>query len=325
MSSVDDATAIAVALDGVPLMSPACWSAVERALLERPSCRYLEWGTGNSTIAALRVLLGRGELDGARITAVEHDRRFADAMVQALAATFAAAGREATITVEPLPPARPTLLAALRPDGQVRRYGSELLPVLWDSRNDAFWISSAVVPPEHRGRVGRLRRRVLLWRCRAAHRADRVRRATRPPVAVAPVAAGTAREPSIPPLRGATRVRFVAGDLQLDYLHLPALRNRLWRGAPILDGVYEEFAHYVTGPPAGPYDVVLVDGRARVSCLKRVHHEQLVAPGGQLLLHDAHRPFQLEALRLFEPSVWIRGGDATPFDREMFVYRHGDE
>ena len=44
-------------LNGVPMMSSNCWRAIEEAVLNRPRCRYLEWGSGNSTIVMLRLVL----------------------------------------------------------------------------------------------------------------------------------------------------------------------------------------------------------------------------------------------------------------------------
>ena len=45
----------------------------------------------------------------------------------------------------------------------------------------------------------------------------------------------------------------------------------------------------------------------RTSCLKRVHHDHLLAPGGVLFLHDADRPSQQEGLQLFSTWSYVRG------------------
>ena len=55
------------ALNGTPMMSSNCWRAIEEAVLKRPRCRYLEWGSGNSTIAMLRLALETPSLHGASI------------------------------------------------------------------------------------------------------------------------------------------------------------------------------------------------------------------------------------------------------------------
>ena len=120
-------------------------------------------------------------------------------------------------------------------------------------------------------------------------------------------ATGTVQSPPKPPLRSPTLVTFDTEPALIQYLVIPQLRNRLWREGPILDGLYEEFADYVSAPLDGRFDVVLVDGRARTSCLKRVHHDHLLAPGGVLFLHDADRPSQQEGLQLFSTWSYVRG------------------
>jgi predicted O-methyltransferase YrrM len=56
------------------------------------------------------------------------------------------------------------------------------------------------------------------------------------------------------------------------------------------DGAYSDLAGYVDYPAAfGPFDFVLVDGRARASCLHKAL--ELVTPSGLVCLHDAQRPY----------------------------------
>lgn len=60
-----------------------------------------------------------------------------------------------------------------------------------------------------------------------------------------------------------------------------------WSG-PRNDGTAEEFRTYVGRPEAdGPFDFVLVDGRARPACVDAAL--RMLAPAGAVLLHDAHR------------------------------------
>lgn len=58
------------------------------------------------------------------------------------------------------------------------------------------------------------------------------------------------------------------------------------------------FRRYVTAIeefPDGTFDIVLVDGRARPSCIK--HGAPKVAAGGALILDDTHRPYYLARTR----------------------------
>jgi SAM-dependent methyltransferase len=57
------------------------------------------------------------------------------------------------------------------------------------------------------------------------------------------------------------------------------------------DGVprdYESYARSIDAEPDGSFDLVLVDGRARVACVR--HARAKVRPGGYLVLDDSSRP-----------------------------------
>ena len=82
------------------------------------------------------------------------------------------------------------------------------------------------------------------------------------------------------------------------------------------DGGGEDLGDYVEFPRKfGPYDFILVDGRARVACIEEAF--DLVQPHGVVLLHDANRPyyhrafgpyanqFQLVGPRLKDGGIWL--------------------
>ena len=103
----------------------------------------------------------------------------------------------------------------------------------------------------------------------------------------------------------------IRADLPADMTtrwHLDKVRNStpyiLGRG---LDEPYSAFAAYVDAHLLhSSYDFVSVDGRARSACLRRVWHEQLVAPGGLLLLDNSMRPQYKAARQLFDDSPnWV--------------------
>jgi hypothetical protein len=64
-------------------------------------------------------------------------------------------------------------------------------------------------------------------------------------------------------------------------------------------GTYEEFEDYVEAPlPKGPFDIILIDGRARVACAsicKRLGHKDTI-----VFMHDFERPEYQEALTYLE-------------------------
>jgi hypothetical protein len=340
--TVDDTT---VQLTGIPLMSPNCWGSIQDAVRARPGCRYLEWGSGNSTIALLRSALDRTESSPFEIHSVENNPAFVGIMIDAIAETFRRAKVDGPVRVEPLRFPKPALSQALGTNPAVSRYEAHFLKMLWYTRNDRFWVASAHPSGPHSGRIGALRRYLIALRCSAAFRLEQVQRALGDSSQFEPATdGGMAQSPTVGRLKRASRVVFDTERGRLDFIFVPQLTNRFWQGGPLLDGLYQQFADYVSVPVEGQFDVILVDGRARTSCLKRVHYDEMLAPGGVLFLHDAHRPSQLEGLQLFRPWSYVRGsgdaaraGDERPepplvrsgsslqhveavFDRELYFY-----
>ena len=111
-----DDTEMDLVLDGTPMMSANCWRAIEEAVLNRPRCRYLEWGSGNSTIAMLRLALETPSLHGSRLCSVEHDPEFASILLSLFAQTFSDAAAEVVISIRPIPKSKPSVVEALRRD-----------------------------------------------------------------------------------------------------------------------------------------------------------------------------------------------------------------
>ncbi len=101
--------------------------------------------------------------------------------------------------------------------------------------------------------------------------------------------------------------RRIRADLPAEMVRrwrLDVIRNssayRLVRGH---DEPHSAFAAYVdVNLKRASYDFVSVGGRARSACLRRVWHEQLVKPGGLLLLDNSVRPPYRKARRLFDVS-----------------------
>ena len=164
-------------LDGTPMMSPNCWRAIEEAALNRPRCRYLEWGSGNSTIAMLRLALETPSLYGSRLCSVEHDPEFASILLSLLAETFSDASAEVVISIGPIPKSKPSVIEALRRDPGISHYEARFIQTLWDTCNDRFWITAAEPKAAHHQRLTMLRRRLIRLQGLAALRWERIRRA----------------------------------------------------------------------------------------------------------------------------------------------------
>ena len=120
-------------------MSPNCWRAIEDAVAARAPCRYLEWGSGNSTIALLRAALENRGGPRLELHSIESDLGFARSMFDAIAETLQMASVDGLVRVEPLRYPKPSLLEALGSDPAVARYEAQFLKVLWHTRNDGFW------------------------------------------------------------------------------------------------------------------------------------------------------------------------------------------
>lgn len=111
----------------------------------------------------------------------------------------------------------------------------------------------------------------------------------------------------------------VTGALRSDYYPAPMLCvDSAFRAGPLTvilllrqatgqtkDGTAEEFHEYLEAI-AGPADVAIVDGRARVPTLARLAERAIIRPGGLLFLHDAktHRDIARE---LFPGGSFLDG------------------
>ena len=68
------------------------------------------------------------------------------------------------------------------------------------------------------------------------------------------------------------------------------------------DGSHEDFTDYVEAPSdAGPFDFILVDGRARLACLEKA--QSLVSDRGVVVLHDANRAYLTDGLQGYEHQL----------------------
>jgi len=78
--------------------------------------------------------------------------------------------------------------------------------------------------------------------------------------------------------------------------------------------VFREYVSQIDVFPDGYFDVVLIDGRARPSCIK--HSVRKVRAGGLLILDNADLGYYLvqtaPLLEKFEPKVFFGAGPATP-------------
>jgi len=98
------------------------------------------------------------------------------------------------------------------------------------------------------------------------------------------------------------------------------------------DGVYADLAAYVDYPAeSAPYDFILVDGRARIECLKRAY--DWISADGVVVLHDAMRPYYHQPLEAFPHQAFFNilgsevrglwfGSKGMPIEKYLHVARH---
>lgn len=70
------------------------------------------------------------------------------------------------------------------------------------------------------------------------------------------------------------------------------------------DGAYDDLADYIEAvAERGPFDFILVDGRARVACLEKAF--ELVTDAGVVCLHDANRTYYHEPFARFAEQMFF--------------------
>ena len=218
-------------LNGTPMMSSNCWRAIEEAVLKRPRCRYLEWGSGNSTIAMLRLALKNASLHGAVLSSVEHDPEFASTLLSLLTQTFSDAATEVVISIGPIPKSKPCLVEALRTATLASLVTkTRFVQTLWDAYNHRFWITAAKPNAAHHQRLAMLHRRLIRLQGSAALRWERIRRALDSDARSVPFTIlDTTHGRSLPREISPSLITFDSEQVRLEYLVTPQLRNRLSR------------------------------------------------------------------------------------------------
>ena len=105
-------------------------------------------------------------------------------------------------------------------------------------------------------------------------------------------------------------LEIVSGKIRVKLWHLPEIRSSLWSRGLLFDGPANQLTNYLALPLIGQFDIIFVDGRARVSCLKRIKRDKLLKTDGWLFAHDAFRSELAEGLRLFcSDFTLIRGSN----------------
>ncbi len=81
----------------------------------------------------------------------------------------------------------------------------------------------------------------------------------------------------------------------IDHIYIPC------KGAK---GCFKAYAEFVKDFDEATFDLVNVDGRARVRCVEQVLMHRLVKPGGILVLDNSERGYYSAALQMLTNSGW---------------------
>lgn len=316
-------------LDGSPMMSANCWNAILTTVRDAASgsktARFLEWGAGNSTVNLVRTALA--ERMSLHLTSVEHETNFFHWLAESVVAEFRADPKGLRVEWRPVRPRRlpaARLLATLRAQ---RALEGATIPWQTLTSNKRLQYIEGSEPKFGIFRLRTLKQAVRAFQVRLGHAWWALSAAARG--FVSPGADGGIELGDAETIMqdAAERGRFfkrfearpeaglltvVRGTVRVSLWHLPPLRSPFWGGRLLLEGSMRQLFDYVGVPLDGRYDAVFIDGRARVSCVKRVHRDGLLERGGTLFVHDAFRTEMMEGFRLFDATPsFVRGSNVT--------------
>ncbi len=292
-------------LDGAPAMSVNVLSLILDSFRSfSVPCRVLEWGSGNSTLAIVR-----NGLEGKKafvLVSIEHDEAWHERVVEAVASVLAGCRpvrRETKALTDEV---------RLPPPRQLARK----LYMLENAANVLYAATDEWNIKRSRGYVSGGSRGV--WRVAAMFGEAFLQwKAAQVGLMLRSALEALGRRPA----RGARVTALTGSSFGIFLLFVPS-EGSLLGSTCTYDGLAGEFYRYVTvGLPHAQYELILVDGRARASCLKRIFLENLVGPEGIVYCHDAYRQAYWGAFELFRDFSLVAGNgvriDGRPVTRRV--------
>jgi len=316
-------------MNASPQMSDNCWYAITEALSEKRQYRVLEWGSGASTLAFLKYGLQQRSNENTEkfvLVSIEHDPRWVRSVLANAVQLLEPSATKCEVLIAKH---SEKLGGSQRNTGSGAELESEHLlyydlcfprwafkPGLFESPNRVMWLARRL--PHHVFVRGWTK---LLNMTRSSTQSNLSHMRT---VEVDLLESFLDNVP-----RDCRQIIRLYGD-SVDFCYhlippnLPRFSSR-WSK----DGMFWEFEDYVMAPVEPPFDVILVDGRARVSCIKRILRDGLLAEGGYLFLHDACSDYYQEAIRLLDGCYFIDGsgirtdGTVLQAHAQKFWVKHG--
>lgn len=326
-----------ISLNASPHMSDNCWRAIETCFFEKYTSpqivKYLEWGSGNSTLAIIKYALESQQ--SIEITSIEHDPSFYKNMVQNLFTLV----KQGSLTIESLYGPLFSPKDAFRRIQEVRQNEAYFLKFqYYTEHKNLFELNDH--RDKHRITIKKIIKQSIKSLARDIHfyiyickglfrwisatpslKKEKIGYCISKKVTTVNIENVTLKadvDTIIKNIKGPTKITLFVNSIKLSYLLFPHLKSPLdWRGRTF-DGLCNEFPDYVLYPQKTQFDIVYVDGRARVSCLKRIKRENLLNKGGYLFVHDAFSIHFYEALTLFGPYTFIHGSNKKTDDQNTF-------
>jgi hypothetical protein len=318
-------------LDGSPLISDNCWNvvleSVKKRLKNEDEVRCLEWGGGNSTVSLLRTGLESGKKF--ELNSIDHDTRFFPYLAESLIFEFLKNGTfDTQVSWKSLRGPSLSIPEAKKILSRHRQLKSSTIDWQLLTGNKRIQFAEGVVPFFgffHKKFLRQLSKLLLikleyfLWVADGVI-AQFIKRRQSGNYSIEEstfhlhgegIKSGLfsdyfeKRKP-----RGYLEV--TQGKINLRLWHIPELNSFFWKKGVLLDGTVEQLPDFIDAPLEGKFDLVFVDGRARVSCIKRTFYDRLLKDGGYLFVHDAYRAEMAEGFKLFTPTpTFIQGSNIT--------------
>jgi hypothetical protein len=299
-------------IDSIPIMSVNVWQVINDTFLDTlrtmsNDYRILEWGSGGSTLAIIRSGFEAGRKFS--MVSIEHDEKWYNSMIETVIQTVKERMPEAELSTTPL-----TKTFTLPPP-------KDLLHKVRILENDANFIYAVTDNPhikKSRGYASATSGHTcfLCWSLMKMYL--RARFTVLLPLLVEAIIHRYLK--GWRPQRSGC-VTTIRGEKFEFFLFFVPAEAPLLRPTCTYDGLLIEFYRYVTLPlPHNQYDIILVDGRSRASCLKRIFFEKILAKGGTLFCHDAYRHAYWDAFQLFQNPIFIHG-NGRRLDGERVLHR----
>lgn len=250
-----------IGLKGVPEMSVNCLTLMVDFIAANSYSSYLEYGSGNSTLYFLKKAVDN-DLPLKRILAVECSSDFFDRMNEHIEANFKVRKKEV-----------------------IRQPKKKLDMNKLKARESYFIIDHSFVNPTFEGcRAHNGRKKYI----KSLLGIENLERWLRGQIAYLRMFTKTSGETIKINYELENGVRF---EYVLTPVPLPHFVN---------DGTYNRFYAYVEAPGEERFDVAFIDGRARVSCVKKILADENMNPGGTIFHHDCYLENYWEGLNLLD-------------------------